>query len=291
MRKKVGLFFIVLSLALHHFLSALTLDDVPKADKDILEKEFSHLFSEDLGYTLIGEKPMSLEYLCDRPWETKSHADLVIDYLDRVFEKSSKFAFFYFVNGGYRELILIHNPRLKELLIQEQQFFDRRLRRHVTAEWIIESLHKNRLDSVTLGVLLGYGKENSFFFKRRAELLDYVEKAPFLEFGFYFNNRSVEGIFHIKTAPQKSPQFPSYQAEWKWIQENDMPWPKQPDIPYLFQPVLFIAKKGKDTDYLHAKYLKAREKLAQCFYNESFLETVIRLANDVEMKKGSFWLP
>ena len=71
-----------------------------------LESSLSVVFSDDFGYTLIGEKPVSVEqslswYLNINPEEK----DCLFNFLKGEFDSSSKFIFKLLNRHGYMELI------------------------------------------------------------------------------------------------------------------------------------------------------------------------------------------
>lgn len=284
--KSVIIFIFIISNVISiNFLSAFSLQDIQDEHQKNLEKVFQSLFCNSFGYTLVGEKPMSLGELFesdfDRQYNGEIKPTVVTEYLEKIFRNSKKFIFISRGESYHKVIYLIHKPSLELLIEKEQEFLNNRLKRHVTIDWVIDAIRtkNNQLDFVTLGVLFGYGQSNSFFFVRRMEIGKYLNKSPNKEFHIFYKNELTMpyDIFYRIRCPDVNYTFESYEEEWKWIVKNKAPR-EEHEVPFLFEPICFIAKKGKETDLIRAKHAETRKKMAEVFCDVSFIEAVVKLA-------------
>lgn len=272
-------------------LSALPTEHVTDNQRKFFEMEFQAIFSDCLGYTLVGEKPMSLhelpEYEFDKKYKGNLKPEMVSRYLEQVFRNSKNFIFIATGDANYKVIFLIHKPALKKLIETEQEFLNYRLKRQVTVEYIINLVREQKaIDPIAFGVLLGYGQSNSFFYLRRMQIGMYLGKSPNTEFQIFYPQRSstTQNNFYRINAPEINYVFESFRDEWNWIINNMAPIQKR-EVPYLFHPICYIAKKGKTTDSIDATHKQARKKMANIFTDKSFTKAVVELADSSKTQK------
>jgi hypothetical protein len=146
-----------------------------------------------------------------------------------------------------------------------------------------------------LGLVLGYGRSNSEYYCRRNALAEYLKTPLFFDvlpriphprtchmasIAFYF----LDDYKRYTKAPTTKEGFSSLGAEWEWIKRVE--WSldncQKPMPPYrLDYPRLpfYICRHGGDSEQLRERYIKARNRLANLFYNRSSTEAVLREAS------------
>jgi hypothetical protein len=265
--------------------------------KFIVEEELKNVFSKCFGYTLIREKPASVEY-CGR-LEFSSNPEYkkcFFDCLERMFSRSDRFILKVFHYADfYSEIILIDIPSVTRLIKQ-----DKYLRNFVKKEYgSTKKLHQSlmdpklhifdclRRDNVAIGIVLGYGEENSRYFQRYLDIGFYLKKYPLVCL-LPFDSQpmpetiTLEPVRRLTTdAPYKpfipkkhSNEFASFEDEWHWMRRVRNKDYDETEIPYLFQLPFFISKKGAETEKVCKKYNKARDKLAKLFCGRKFSEVI-----------------
>lgn len=271
-------------------LSAQLIADSQNVD---LEIGLRCVFSDDFGYTLVGDKPVSSDQTlsCFRDDEAEKR-ERFFNYLREVFQKSNRFIFKVLKKHGYMELI-----NKKSLYIQINKYKklnDFVKKTYGSCDAFLKALDSEDLnifdavghDSVLIAIALGYGEANGNFFVRRCEVGEYLQKYPIVAF-FPFDQRPSpfwafpRNIWYFRKPdllpkPSSLPQFESLEKEWQWIKSvsrefNQGPYP---EVPYYISLPGYVSRYGPESDMIHEKFLKARDKLANLFCGRKFSEVI-----------------
>lgn len=114
----ISLLFSCLSLLLLGPINSFTFSQ----DRD-LESAYRTFFSKEFGYTLIGEKPVSIEdgieseYLATHPTLLKKF----LSSLQQTFSSSRQILLKIFWEGDFYWIEMIHKPALKKLIGHNRQ--------------------------------------------------------------------------------------------------------------------------------------------------------------------------
>jgi hypothetical protein len=259
-----------------------------------LEKELRYLFSQELGHTLIGAKPVSVEecFLCGLTSSTSKERTL--DFLKQIFANSNTFILMIHVPyPSYIVITLIHKPLLIKT-IQHEEYLRRFLERHYNSvEKFIEILpdsEKNifellKFDDMALGLLFGYGYANTEYASRKLKIQDILSDRRYVLWPLPHAETITITPFctlpcvHIdisayNTAP--SCGFHSLEEELCFL--NMIEYKTQEVTPpYLFSPPFFIAKQCPETEELLRHYKKSTDKLAEIHRTQSFSRFLIKL--------------
>ena len=261
-----------------------------------LEKAYLGQFSREFGFTLVGEKPVSIEELDNEYLELNpSVIPKFLNSLKEVFSRSSKFIFKVFdEDSSHFTAELIHKPSLKKLIIENQHlknfintnfrdeldFFNKLENKHIG---IFDLLKRN---SFIIGIVLGYGEANSEYCTRRSRIASYLYKYCFsfrflYYVGPYFRWRSESSNQNIKTLlaikkPEVSPPFNTLEEEWEWIKEVwwDLGDERTAKPPYFITLPHYVCRHGGDSEMIRDKYKRARIKLAALLCKNSIQEAI-----------------
>ena len=260
-----------------------------------LEEGLQVLFFSNFGYTLLGVKPVSQsDNLSALLFGGASDASRVISFLDTAFQNSTRFI----IRMPRREHIeLIHikcllsqikkNPTLKKFIHEKfgsEQDFIRALRK--SSKSIATLLDYN---AVLYGVCLGYGEQNSNFYIRRLSIGLYLKKFPifsiypFDEYPDPYHTRDYNYFLYPDAIRPLSPnsRFDSLEDEWTWLQsvENENEINEFPEPPFAVLLPGYASMKSDESEKLHEKYLRARDKLARLFCGKKFSTVIIEEAS------------
>jgi hypothetical protein len=263
----------------------------------VVEEELQRVFSNCFGYTLIGKKPVSIEY-CSRPEfnSNLAHKKRFFTLLERMFSNSSRFILktFHYSNS-YSEIILIDKSSLAELIKKNSYLFRfiknqygsiRKFHRSLMNPnmHIVDCFHK---DLVAIGIALGYGEENSRYYQRYLEVGFYLKKYPLVcllpidpkpmpDLITREPTRCLtEDLPYKPIVPEVlANTFTSLEDEWRWMRTVRNKDYYEVAVPYLFQMPFFISKKSAETANILRQYSLARDKLAKLFYEKKFSEAI-----------------
>jgi len=260
------------------------------------ESALMYLFAGEFGYTLIGEKAISLDESQNRYMHTHpDESNKLLVFLERLFRNSDAFVFKVFLYEHNCNRIELINKRAVLSLIET----DRRLKRFVKEKFTSESRFIDELmmpdrsvfdlfdnDAFLIGIALGYGVSNSDYFCRRSEVGRYLKKYPlvcFLPFnpkprpGAAVPNR-FHGFFEPRKVvpPKRKKHFLSLSDEWEWIKKMrwDIWQTSRPRPPYYVALPFYICRHGGDSEEVMARYVSARDKLADLFCGRKFSEVI-----------------
>ena len=260
-----------------------------------VEGELQRVFSGCFGYTLIGEKPVSIEYcggleFCLNPEYQKLfflHLEGLFNHSERFLLKNIRCANF------YSEIILIDKPALANLIKKNPYLSNFVKKQYGSMENFFHSLEDPkqhivdcfRRDNIAVGIVLGYGEGNGRYYQRYLDVGHYLKKYPvvcLLSFdpkpmpGMASESiqREINDVPYVPFVPEPSTEFASLEEEWDWMRKVRNKDYDETEIPYLFQLPFFISKKGPETDAIRKKYSKARDKIAKMFRGKEFSEKI-----------------
>lgn len=282
----------------------ISLKDIPEPDQAFLNQQFKSLFNSDFGYTLIGEKPMSLEWPpdCELSFgkDCLGKRAKLYKYLKAIFSSSNKYIFLCpDPELDNFEMVLINKASFIKTACKEKKLLHRIFKKDTSLDKLIslltdrmEATNSNfNFDETTLfGIFLGSGKSNIPYFKRRITLGYALNKPPLVwlvprvpniyKIVFYSDDIHQLQVYppFKKGLPEKNPHFSTLEEEWEWIKEARYKIPKTLP-PQLVHFPCFICKKSPETNTLMKKYEQAAEKLGQLFAKHNYLEAVINYVN------------
>lgn len=158
--------------------------ELTKLENQYLESFFKHLLeTTPAGYALYGEKPLvscpfkSVENTIPG---TEEHRNAVlfsqgIHVLKKLNIQSKNYPFVFFTNNepdSFQELILINKKAFEEIIRNNLSLFQYKLGPQVNEQNILDSVLSNGLlalfrgHQALLGILFGYGIENSLTYER-----------------------------------------------------------------------------------------------------------------------------
>ncbi len=271
-------------------------------DDQKLENGLKILFSKEMGYTLLGEKPVSIDEWSEDYLRSSSDIEKMLQFLQRTFRGSPRFIFKSVLkDDGLYRIELIHKQALKEVIygnrdlcsIVKKKFKNPEILLHeleTSKERIFDLLESN---DFLKGVVLGYGRANSKYFCRRCDLGFYLKKYPIvciLPFNPKPSRRHVaslqkrsvclEDTLYADFEPKVNKNFDSLEDEWRWIQKVFWDLRKESLVSppcYLSLPV-YVCRHGGDSERVRSKYVKARDRLANLLYSRSFKEVIMEEA-------------
>lgn len=270
-------------------------------DREI-ESAYMALFSNDFGYTLIGEKPISIEdgliseYLFTHPATRKKF----FDSLQNTFKNSKKFLFKIIEEDQFYWLEIIHKQALNNLIRNNQQLQQFIKKKFVNADCFYKKLKNPKTKIFDLlgnefslrGILLGYGEANAHYFCRRCIVGKYLNKFlhiwPSLWYGYVTKDSStfpkkIKRPYEIQQ-PVPDSEFSSLTDEWKWIQNVAWHVLNEQKItpPYFVALPLYVSRHGGDSEMIYKNFCLKRAKVASLFSEKSYYQAVFE-----EAKKSS----
>jgi hypothetical protein len=267
-------------------------------DDVIIENEFQRLFSHCFGYTLIGAKPVSIDYCCRIEFSSNSVCrDKFFRKLHQTFDGSHRFLFkALHYSDFYSEVILIDLPALERQIKQNQYLTTFVKHKYGSVQRFIRALKQPELhiadcfkrDNIALGIVLGYGESNGHYYQRYLDVGTYLNKYPLICTLPFDPKPTPEAITEPAQSVFKSSRVPyqpyipkkpaglfaSYEEEWAWMRSVRNKEHEETELPNLFQLPFFISKKGVETNRICQKYKKARNKLIALFSGKVFSEVV-----------------
>lgn len=305
--KKIVLILLIALLSILCFAGVCFLRNAAKNNLSIsnndIEPYLREIFSDDLFFTLLGEKPISFVecYSLKFSSRTKRH---MLTFLETKFHNSPKFILKIFeLQPRLYNIILVHKKALETVVLEDPllcEFVRRKFHDIHGLYCDLEDSKKNIFstfdsDPILLGIVLGYGRNNSEFFSRRCKLgqqLGKLSRHPLSRFasqptlfsfctarGAYIQAYLSRQCCHSDIMPKvHTSKFQSLEDEWAWIEENYMPI--HYDIPpILFKTPTFIACKGAESERLIQRFALAADKIAILFEEK---ELTVFLAEEAQ---------
>jgi hypothetical protein len=268
--------------------------DRSSSDFQCVEEGLQALFFRDFGYTLLGVKPISQsDNLSAYVFGGEEEAKRVFVFLQNAFKNSSQF-----ILRMPRENAaeLIHKKSLER---QIQLYPD--LQRFIENKYGSTAIFLNTLstskksifsllgyNTLFIGICFGYGEQNSKFYIRKHWVGAHLKKLRYFT-PFPFDQSP--DIYHVRgysyfvypdlerLAPVPSDGFDSLEEEWRWIKSVEIePEEEDPDPPFTILLPGYASMACEESTHLHAKYVRAKDKLAKLFCGRKLSEVIIEKA-------------
>lgn len=263
----------------------------------IVEEELQRIFSKCCGYTLIGEKPISIEHCCRLEFcSNLEYKKQFFVLLERLFENSDRFLLkTIHIADFYSEIMLIDKPVLAKLIKKNRYLSSFVKKEYGSIKNFYQSLKDPNLhvvdcflrDNVAIGIALGYGEGNSRYYQRYLDVGYHLKKYPLICLLPFEPKPMPEmitpepircSIYDIPYEPFvpkiHGDEFESLEDEWRWMRRVRNKDYDETEVPYLFQLPFFISKKGRETDAICRRYSRARDKLAKVFCGKKFSDVI-----------------
>jgi hypothetical protein len=294
----VVLLFFAIILSLLSTSEASVEDKSDLLSKQEIESFFANLFSRELGYTLIGSKPISEDEFVGKYYQEIGFFQDVdkrfFNELKKSFEGSSNFVLKVFSDGPYYTIELINKRAVRDLVKRNsvlQAFIKKKFRSNEDFYSQIEDRDRRifktlRNNDRILGYLFGYDETNIEYYIRRIEVGFYLQKYPFVRYyplpgGRYSHNPYVfmnPHLYYKRLQPNQD--FDSLESEWRWIKQ--VAWnieEKSDPVPPLFVSLpSYICRYDCESELTRKKFKRASGKVAELFCNKSFQEAVAEIA-------------
>lgn len=238
------------------------------------EKEIISLFRSPLGYTLIGEKPISFE-------ETFLDQK-VLSSLTKTFSDSEEYVFKIVPDGSEKkEICLIHKKRFFELCEKENLIICFLRKKHLSAQEFLRKFKKSKVsfsnfcdnDDTVIGTFLGFGSQNAVHWYRWARLGFFLGAWPFKQpsshpspwmIGMSLPCVRVPNMINI---PKENLEFRSLYSEWNWLNSRVRSCNELNPPPFLIQLPAFFYWEGSE-EPVH-RFIQARDILGAVLYTRS----------------------
>lgn len=273
---------------------------------DALECAYRMLFSRELGYTLLGEKPISEDSLSYYFKVFPEAQKTFITSIKNTFKGSSNLVLkvFPFGKGYVLELI---NKKAVRRIVSKHVFVQKFIKnRFVCVTDFYEKLEDPNIsifhiinDEWIAGYFLGYCRANSHYFVRRFVLGKHLKKPPIVSMfpvsdaiypsSLYPHLSNHTRFLYRITRPKQGKGFASLEDEWQWIKKVswDIEEENQPVPPYYLSLPMYVCRHGGDSELIREHYKKARAKLAHFFCKNSILQAITEEASKKYLAFGN----
>jgi len=285
MTSKCIIYFVLL-VAIHFHLSGNlsvrnVLNTIPQDEQEALKLLFYELFNENnFSYTLFGDKPMSLTGYFTTSldyngvpsdedisfwnkwdlWKKYAHDFPTTKYL-LIEEPREK--------NGTKQIYFINKKSFIKKVDKNIKLFQKDFGKNITGSILLGNIENNPkvlylFDNKPglLGVLLGYGKHNSFLFDKRNKLSSFVYRKKLPETPVKIPDPS-EGFSSLQE------EFNSYFAVLTHFGDPGY-------SPLIIHSVHFVAdKKHPETIALKQKYRTMRGNISATYAKGDFLEITL----------------
>ncbi len=274
----------------------------PKLNCEI-EPHLRDIFSQDLGCTLLGKKPISFTTSYRLKFYPRTK-EALFEFLKTTFKDSPRFILkIYERQNGYHNIVLIHKEAMTQLISKEPLLSAFVKKKFGDKESFFRDLENPSKDifmsffrePVLLGITLGYGEHNCEFYARRCLLDNYLRKFPtFISSQFVAKptlssfqpaQRVQIQLFlsrfpcHQDVTPRlDTTKFRSLEEEWQWTEENCVPM-SCISPPLLFQSPTFLARKGEATDEILHRFTCAIYAIGKLFAEKQAKDVLIEEAH------------
>jgi hypothetical protein len=246
---------------------------------------------------LIGEKAVSLDN--SQSYFLKSmfpeDVERARELIKTTFSRSDRFILreidgdLWFINKLVLSKMISKNSNLNRFVVKKfksKKLFIDHLQ--YSEQNLFEALD-NRF--VLIGIAFGYGEENARFYIRKIQLGEYLQRYPVISIYPFDGVPSIGRVrdwnFHFDPYIKKIDQpatsgcFHSLEEEWEWIRQVEWPLYKEsePDPLYYISLPTYIARHGQESDRIHKKFLKARDRLAKLFCERKLSEVIAEEAS------------
>lgn len=263
---------------------------IPEDEKSDLKFFLRKLmFRSTFAYTLFGDKPMSFEDLIKEEcvWKHYMRSFTSIDYgLDlfryqrgwkvwKKYERLFPLKKFIFVQQEYPDskqipaqlghvsVTLVHKDNFFAILKQYSQDFKKVIGKDFNPHELLNNAFRGKClmslakrikkHAALLGILLGYGRENAWYYYELDKLRSKMRKDPSCQEEF-------------EAAQKQFKPFSNY--------NSDLQYP-------IWSPMFMCLPESKETKELRQKYLRQYKKICEIYRNGDFLEiTLLKLTEE-----------
>jgi hypothetical protein len=283
--KKMGLFFCFF-LWVHPVESRNVFSELPKTfsweERNALKGFFYELFAaNELGYTLFGDKPMSLCFPStsavsfstkDRIFKIYKRGPCPVFSMLPAWEKVKRLANlgnYIFIshetNGFPESVFLINKHQFFCILNKNIDVLRKTYGYKVTPESFLADLINKKIQlehllqqHLLLGILLGYGRHNAELFQRREDLFVGKKQVPFL------------------SSQRPSSRFSSVEKELETLDQKLLPVYRKNIQLLLVKPVSFVADlQHPETRQLAGHYGLLHKELTALFLSEDWFSSIL----------------
>lgn len=194
--------------------------EIPAEDLSSLDSLFSELLRDHFGYTLFGDKPISLSsHFVITPWENIVERT---NNLDGIFWKNwniwEKYQDLFPMknyllikeksrNKNIKHIILINKNEFINVVNQNQRLFEAILGRKISPKDILDTIEAGNATLMDIindnqalwGILLGYGKHNSMLYNQRER--NYFNCLALSDIALKHSSITLEGVGDYKYSP------------------------------------------------------------------------------------------
>ncbi len=165
--------------------------NIPLEEQKELECLFYNLVNDsNFGYTLFGDKPVSIaSYFKITPWENfieLGQCDEIFWQRWKIWEKyRNRFHIQNYLllkedSSNVNEIFFINKKSFLDTLINHLDIFEAILKKKISPQKFLADIEERQIsfydsiqnNEILLGILLGYGKHNSFVFYQRQKILN-----------------------------------------------------------------------------------------------------------------------
>jgi hypothetical protein len=268
------------------------LQKIPTDEYQLLERLFSSLMHNDhFSYTLFGDKPVSLtshftltplnNTICKMRSEGVFWKKwLIWKKYENLFHMN-RFLFFETYplaicpQNNSKTIVFINKKLFLEKVTEHLEIFREFLGSKTTPEGLLNEIEcsQNFFSNLQhnqwlIGILLGYGKHNSYLYFQRDKPLFFTRSKQFPKIPY--------------EVPKPTKPFSSLENESKSYFSKLTPFGDYSYSPVIAKPVHFVAeKRHPETKLLEEKYRKWREKISVIYAQGNLLEiSLIALTSD-----------
>ncbi len=262
---------------------AKLLKSIPSEDRVYLEFYFRYLlFDDPLAYVIFGDKPMALSGFwnptpsgnCLTP--NISHNSVILRKGYELHKKyqhllpSKNFIFVFRESDDYTEIALVNRKNFLKTTANSIEEFQKILGKKISGATILDRfvIEKEIFEKplkenhALLGLLLGYGKKNSFRFQRKMEILKSTN------------------AFHLHHKQEKclrpSIGFDSLDEELAFLNQRLKPLedPCQ-EFTLVNLPSFMVDSRDIETQGIKKKFIEQRRKITNIYRHGDFLEITL----------------
>jgi hypothetical protein len=237
-----------------------------------INKDICGFFSSSLGYTLIGEKPVSYE-------EYVSNEEIVLS-LNKFFSNSDEFIFSSIPCGCKRfEVCFIHKQSFLELCHNDElcrEFLGKKgltpkrfLREFVKSGESFEEFCTN--NSSVIGTFLGFGSNNARLWSRWTRLGYFLGAWPFKQPSpmpsplLLYSDLPTVSVPELMSSPKIHGDFRTLYSEWNWLNKGKRSFDTMPP-PFIIPLPSFFYWEGNEDEL--KRYIRTREALGDILYEQ-----------------------
>jgi hypothetical protein len=258
---------------------------IPQEEKAELEDLFKALmFQDSFAFTLFGSKPVSWEsrYYFDSQ-KSKNPRALFMGFLRstlkikngwKVWQKycslfpSSSYLFNGFEDDDSFSIVLINKKAFLKTASQYEKEFKENLGENFSPFHLLKECEQQEFSKVVqkheslMGILLGFGRNNSFRFERLAHIAEFGKDRQ---------------LHLIKSPPPPNPDFNSIEEEFLDLKNRHQSFVKDTDVKIsaLILPSFAADPTDPETQHLKIKYMKQRRKILKKLAKGDFLEIIL----------------